>query len=585
MRFDQRAFALPLLAVVCCPLLAGQQDKLRALFEEEWNFELRSCPECATFYGYDLYNDKLSDYSADAERARTEDRRRFLARFQAIDPAGLPAVDGLSRKLMIRALEEQIEGAGFKPWEMPIHQMGGPPLSAAGLVASTPFRNVADYEHYLARLQQIPRMTGQVIANIRQGMQDKLTPPRYLLTIVAAQAANLASTPDDRSPFTAPLRSFPPAIGKADRARLQAAILDAVHTRVSPAYQRFSEFVKREYVPQGRTDPGVWSLPDGAERYRFAVRQMTTTGMTPDEIHQIGLEQIAAIESEMLVLARKLGFTSVEALNAHIKSDRKLYATSGSQLLGLYKKYSDQMKPQLPKLFGRLPKTPLMVVPMEAYRAPNEVPADYSPGSEDGSRPGRINVNEYAPEKRLLLNVEAIAYHEGIPGHHLQFSIAHELQGVPAFRKHAEYTAFSEGWALYSEVLGKEIGFYQDPYSEYGRLENEMWRAIRLVVDTGVHSKHWSREQMVALFHKYTAMDEPNVQTEVDRYIAWPGQALAYKVGQLEILKARQEARQKLGPKFDLRAFHDAVLENGALPMDVLQAQIAEWIARRSSAN
>ena len=243
------------------------------------------------------------------------------------------------------------------------------------------------------------------------------------------------------------------------------------------------------------------------------------------------------------------------------------------------------MQTQLPKLFGRLPKAPLAVVPMEAFRSPTAVPADYTDGSEDGSRPGRINVNEYAPEKRLLLNVEAIAYHEGVPGHHLQLSIAQELRGVPAFRRHADYTAFVEGWALYSEALGKEAGFYEDPYSDYGRLENEMWRAIRLVVDTGVHWKRWSRNQMVEVFHKYTAMDESNVQTEVDRYIAWPAQALAYKIGQLEILKAREQARRKLGPNLDLRAFHDAVLGTGALPMDVLRAQLADWIGRQAPAN
>ena len=309
---------------------------------------------------------------------------------------------------------------------------------------------------------------------------------------------------------------------------------------------------------------------------------MTTTELTPDQIHEIGLKELRQTVAEMLELAHKFGFNDLASFNQHIKDDRKLYGTSGKQLLDLYQKYVDDMKPDLPKLFGRLPKANLVAIPMEAARAKNGVPADYTNGTPDGSRPGHINVNEWDPEHRLLLNVEAIAYHEGIPGHHLQISLAQELSDLPAFRQHAGYTAFVEGWAFYSERLGKEVGRYQDPYSEYGRLENEMWRDIRLVVDTGVHAKHWSRDQMVDYFHHYTAMDEPNIQTEVDRYIGWPAQALAYKLGQLEILRLREEARQKLGEKFDLRAFHDEVLDSGPLPLNVLHSQVEAWIAEQA---
>jgi len=304
----------------------------------------------------------------------------------------------------------------------------------------------------------------------------------------------------------------------------------------------------------------------------------TTTNLTPEQIHELGLKQIDEIEAEMFAIAHQLGFKDIAALNEHIKTDRSFYATSGQQVLDLYTDYVNAMEPELPKLFGRLPKSKLAVIPMEASRAKDSVPADYTDGAPDGSRPGHINVNEYDPEHRLTLNIEAIAYHEGIPGHHLQISIAQELQNLPDFRRNADYTAFVEGWALYSERLGREVGRYQDPYSNYGRLENEMWRAIRLVVDTGVHDKHWSRDQMVAYFHRYTAMDEPNIQTEVDRYIAWPGQALAYKLGQLEILKLREQAHQQLGDKFDLRAFHDEILANGALPLDVLDSEVSAWI-------
>jgi uncharacterized protein (DUF885 family) len=360
-------------------------------------------------------------------------------------------------------------------------------------------------------------------------------------------------------------------------------VLAAIQGEVLPAYKRFAAFVRDDYAPHGRTEPGVWALPDGAERYRFQIRRMTTTDLTAGEIHQIGLKQLADTEAEMLALAHKLGFNDLASLNEHIKNDRKFYATSGQQVLDLYTRYTRQMEAQLPKLFGRLPQNKLEVIPMDQFRAKNAVPADYNAGAQDGSRPGHINVNEWDPEHRLTLNIEAIAYHEGVPGHHLQISIAQELRDLPPFRKNGEYTAFVEGWALYSERLGKEIGFYEDPYSDYGRLENEMWRAIRLVIDTGVHEKHWSREQMVEYFHRYTAMDEPNVQSEVDRYIAWPGQALAYKLGQLEILRLREEARQKLGANFDLRAFHDEVVGSGPLPLGVLHSRVESWIGAQQA--
>ncbi|MFY9980656.1 MAG: DUF885 domain-containing protein, partial [Candidatus Sulfotelmatobacter sp.] len=485
----------------------------------------------------------------------------------------------LSLSLMVRKLRQEIEGAQFKPWEMPVNQYSGPHTELIELVSVTPFDDAHDYENYISRLHKVPQAFDQVIANMRQGMHDHLMPPRLLLEKAAAQAHEIANTKAEAGPFVKPTENFPPAISAAEQARLRAEVLEAVNHDVIPAYHKLADFLRDEYAPQGRTDPGIWALPDGDARYRFAVREMTTTNLTPDQIHELGLKQIDETETEMLALAHKLGYSDLASLNDHIKKDRQLYATSGQQLIDLYSKYAEQMEGQLPKLFGRLPRNKLIIVPMDPFRAKNSVPADYTPGAPDASRPGRINVNEYDPEHRLLLNVEAIAYHEGVPGHHLQFSIAQELPDLPPFRRHGEYTAFTEGWALYSERLGKEIGFYQDPYSDYGRLENEMWRAIRLVVDTGVHSKHWTRDQMVEYFHRYTAMDEPNVQTEVDRYIAWPAQALAYKLGQLEILKLREEAKTRLGPKFDLRAFHDEIVGNGPLPLDVLDQQVEAWIA------
>jgi uncharacterized protein (DUF885 family) len=358
-------------------------------------------------------------------------------------------------------------------------------------------------------------------------------------------------------------------------------VLKSIQTEINPAYAKFAAFVKSDYAPKGRTALGANSLPNGDARYQHYIHQLTTTNLTPDVIHQMGLKQVDEIEAQLLAIAKQQGYNDLKSFKDHIRQDPKLHGTSGQEVLDLYQHYTDQMYTKLPELFGRLPKAKLVVVPMETYRQPSSPPADYSPGLPDGSRPGRINVNEYEPEKRLLLNLEAIAYHEGVPGHHLEFSISSELTGIPPFRKFNYLPAYNEGWALYTERLGKEVGFYQDPYSEYGRLENEMWRSIRLVVDTGVHSMHWTREQMVDYFHKYTAMDEPNVQTEVDRYIAWPAQALSYKLGQMEIVSLREQAKKELGPKFDIKSFHDEILSAGPLPLDVLHARVIAWIAKQ----
>jgi len=562
--------------------VAARTQQLHSLFEEIWQYELRINPELATSVGDNRYNDRLSDRSLEFQRTTLEEEKKYLAKFQAIKADGLSPQDVTSLELMIRGIKQDIEGAQFKSWEMPVNQMGGPHLETIDLISLMPFAAVKDYENYLSRLHQIAGMLGQVTSNMRQGMKDHLMPPKYLLQKVAVQVQEVASKNGEDSPFAKPIKDFPASISATDQQRLRSAAIGTINKEIVPAYQRFEKFVREEYVPQGRTDPGVWALPDGEARYRYNIRHITTTDLSPEQIHQIGVEQLKKTEAEMLTLAKKLGFNDLASLNEHIKKDRQYYATSGQQLVDLYTKYSRQMEAKLPNLFGRLPKNKLEIISMDSFRAKNAVPADYTQGASDGSRPGHINVNEYAPDSRLLLNVEAIAYHEGVPGHHLQISIAQELTDLPAFRRNGDYTAFIEGWALYAERLGKEIGFYEDAYSDYGRLENEMWRDIRLVIDTGVHEKHWSRDQMVDYFHRYTAMDEPNVQTEVDRYIAWPGQALAYKLGQLDILRLRQEASEKLGKKFDLKAFHDEVLGNGPLPLDVLDAHVAAWITAQS---
>jgi uncharacterized protein (DUF885 family) len=561
-----------------------RRAQLSNALREDWEYQLRVHPELATHTGDNRYNDRLSEYSPKSFADDLQHSQETLARIEAIDASDFPESEKLNKALMVRSLREEIESAKFKEWEMPATQFYGPHLGYAGLASETPFRSAKDYEDYLSRLHQLPRVFDQVTEDMRLGMRDHLMPPKYLLEKVAMQAQKIADEAPDTSSFSQPLLKFPKEISEAEQKRLRDGILATVKNEVSPAYAKFAAFVRTEYAPKGRTELGVWALPEGDARYRFAVRTMTTTELSPEEIHQLGLKQVSEIEGDMLAIARQQGFSDLKTFNEHIRNDRALYATSGQQLLDLYQHYADQMYGKLPQLFGRLPKNKLVVVPMETYRSADSVPADYSIGAGDNSLPGRINVNEYDPPKRLLLNVEAIAYHEGVPGHHLQFSIANELTDLPAFRKFGVYyNAYSEGWAFYSERLGKEVGFYQDPYSDYGRLENEMWRSVRLVVDTGAHYKHWTREQMVDFFRQHTAMDEQNIQTEVDRYIAWPGQALSYKLGQMKILELRERARHELGSHFDIRTFHDAVLDQGGLPLDVLEDKVNRWISSEKS--
>jgi uncharacterized protein (DUF885 family) len=464
------ALVVPLFAQAAEQTLEARRAELNRLLADQWEYTLRTQPELATQVGDDRYNDRLSDFSDKAIADDLEHTRQALARFEAIDVTGFPEQEKLNHALMLRSLRETLDAAPFKDWEMPATQFGGIHLGYASLAFDSPFRNVKDYEDYLSRLRRIPRVLDQAMAHMRDGLRDHRMPPKYLLEKVSSQAQQIADDPLEKSPFTEPLRKFPDSISEKDRKQLSEAIESAVKNSVAPAYEKFAKFVREDYAPHGRLDPGVWALPDGEARYRFAVRHQTTTDFTADQIHQLGLKSVAEIESQMLSIARAQGFNDLKLFNEHIRQDPKLHAKSGQQLLDLYTQYRDQMYGKLPQLFGRLPKNKLDVVPMESFRSAESVPADYSLGAGDGSRPGRINVNEYAPEKRLLLNVEAIAYHEGVPGHHLQFSIAQELTGLPPFRKYdLDLNAYTEGWAFYSERLGKEVGFYQDPYSDYGR--------------------------------------------------------------------------------------------------------------------
>ena len=552
---------------------------LNALFHDYWEANLEHSPEFASQIGDKRYNDKITDYSVKAENAWLEEEQNFLLRLAAIDPTGLSDQDKTSRDLLLRELADDEEAAAYKEWEMPINQMSGIHTTYPRLVAQLSFTSVKDYDDWIARLRALPHAFDQVMANMAIGMDDQRVPPKFLLEKVLDQVKELAVQKPEDSPLALPLKSFPPSIPPAEQERIKDETLAVLAKQVLPSYTRFARFLEVSYVPAGRTEPGIWALPDGAKYYQFRIRQSTTTDLTADQVHQIGLAEVKKDEAAMLALAQQLGFKDLASFRASVKSNPRLHPASREALLGAYQGYLSAMQAKLPELFGRLPKAKFEVAPVPEFLEKTSAPAYYEGGTPDGSRPGRLFIDLYNAPERNLYAVESIAYHEGLPGHHLQISIAHELEGVPEFRKFDGYMAYQEGWGLYAERLGKDVGFYQDPYSDYGRLEADIWRAIRLVVDTGVHSQHWTRQQMVDYFHEHSNIDDPSIQAEVDRYIAWPGQALAYKIGQLKILELRDKAKAALGPKFDIRAFHDHVLDAGALPLDVLSTRIDAWIA------
>ena len=568
------------------PAVSGvdaRRDALKKLLADEWEYELRESPMAATFYGDYRYNDKLDDFSAAATLRQQQAMRGFLARLDAIDATGFPEQEQLNKSLLARKLRQSIADIDLKTYEMPIDQFNGLHLALAQFPSAVPTDSTKHYNDYLARLHQVPRVIDQVIAVARLGQKDNLMPPRFLLEEAAKQCDAIAAAAGESSAFAAPLQKFTDAVPSADQKRLRQAILQAVDTEARPAYARLARFIHQEYAPHGRTAPGIWSLPDGDARYRNAIREYTTTDMTPQQVYDLGMDQVKQTEAEMDVLARQQGYDGWKAYAHEILNNPKYFATSREQVLDTYKRYVAQMQPKLPQLFGLLPKAPLIVVPVESYREKEAPEAEYFQATPDGSRPGKVYVNTGDFEHRELPEMESTAYHEGIPGHHMQLSIQQELPGLPPFRQHAGYNAYVEGWALYAERLGKEIGFYQDPASDFERLANELLRAARLVEDTGVHYKRWSREQMVQFFQDNSLETGDDLQAEVDRYISWPAQALSYKIGQLKILELRKRAQDRLGEKFDIRAFHDEILNGGALPLDVLDKRVNEWIASSES--
>ena len=558
--------------------IAERLAEQNALFDEQYESDLNNSPERATAYGDYRYNDQLDDYSLAFIRRRHDINESFLKRIQAISTADFPGQDQLSHDLLIRVLEQRLTDYDLKEYEMPINTQGGIHTNLADLPLAVPLDSVKHYEDYIARLRQIPRALGQMTEVLRAGMKDKLMPVRFIAEKIPAQCDGIIAA----DPFLEPTKKYPASISPEDQKRLTQEITDAVNHEVLPAYKTFAEFTRNEYAPQGRTKLSIMSLPDGPKRYDNDIYARTTTHMTAEEIHQLGLREIDRIEAQMTAIAKKEGFADLASFRASLKTNPKYIPTSSDQILDDFRRYITQMEPKLPQLFTLLPKSPVTVEAIPAFQA--AAMTHYMTGTPDGKRPGRVVVSTSDFAHRSLIDDESTAYHEGIPGHHMQLSVQQQLRGLPKFRLHGlGFNAYIEGWALYAEQLGKDVGFYQDPVSDYGRLSSELFRAVRLVVDTGIHAKGWSRDQVVDFFRKSGAVDEPTIQSETDRYISWPAQALSYKLGQLKFRELRERAQKELGPKFDLREFHDEMLDGGTLPLDMLDARTNQWIAEQKA--
>ena len=547
-----------------------------ALFNEAWENTLKLSPTLATAVGDYRYNSKLGDNSLASIVQRHQLDQAFLMRIQTISPKGFSEDDRTSHDLFLRQLKERVEDFDLKAYEMPINAQGGIHTSLADLPLSSPFDSVKHYEDYIARLHQIPTALTQTEEVLRAGVRDHLMIVKFLAEKIPAQCTGIITA----DPFLIPLKKFPATFSEADKKRLTDSITTTVSTEVLPAYKQFAAFITADYAPHGRAELSIESLPEGKRRYQAAIRQLTTTSLPASQIHQIGLDEYDRIVGEMTTLAKSAGYKDLATFRDHIESDPRYAVHSEQQIVDDFAAYIAQMRPKLPQLFTVIPPAPVTVEAIPAFQA--AAATHYQTGTPDGKRPGRVSVAVADYEKRSLINDEAVAYHEGIPGHHMQLSVQQGLKGLPEFRKHGGNSAYTEGWALYAEQLGKEVGFYQDPGSDYGRLRSELFRAVRLVVDTGIHDQNWTRDQVVDFMRKSHAIDEPTIQSETDRYISWPAQALSYKLGQLKFRELRARATKELGPKFDLRAFHDEMLSGGSLPLDVLDARTDRWIKVKS---
>ena len=554
--------------------------KLHALFDEDWQWGLQQYPESATLLGDNRYNDWMTDYSIEAIERRKAHEREMLDRVQKTDRSQLNGQDVISYDLFLRDKKLNVEGGRFPTEYMPIDQMNGVQISFGQLAGSTPFRSAKDYDDYVARLAAFSRQIDQLIGLMKRGIETRWLPPAVPLRSVPAQIEGQIADDPTKSPLFKPFARFPQDVSASERARLVDSGKKVVAGSLTPALKKLAAFFKEVYLPACRKDIGASSLPDGEAFYQYAIRRHTTTNLTAKEIHDIGKREVARIHKEMEAIVQQAGFKgSFQEFLTFLRTDPRFYYAKPDELVAGYSHIAKQADGKLPELFAELPRTPYGVKVIPDYEAPAQTTAYYQPGAADGSRAGFYMINTYKLDTRPKYEMEALTLHESVPGHHLQIARSQEQKGLPDFRRNAGYTAYVEGWGLYAESLGPEMGFYADPYSKFGQLTYEMWRACRLVVDTGMHAFGWSRQQAIDFMKENTAKTENDIIVEIDRYIVWPGQALAYKMGELKIKELRARASTELGARFDVRRFHNAVLDDGPLPLDLLESRINAWIA------
>lgn len=554
-------------------------EQLKELFREYDEYNKRSYPEGATYEGDHRYDDLLYDNSEAAWIAGNDSTRSFLNRLLAIDYTALGNDNKLNYDLFKSSLEDNIEDAKFKSYYMPMGQQWGIHINFPQIVFVQPTSTYEEYQKYFKRLKAFQKQVDNNILNIRKGIAAGIVPPVFIMEQTLPQMENIINVKTEESVFYSPvIKDY--KLSKAEKEIVKKELREIIENDVIPAFQKLYDFVKYEYIPVCRTDAGVWSLPDGRERYENSIKDYTTLKFTADEIHNTGLSEVARIHLLMESVKDSIGFNgTLDEFNKYLKTDEKFYFKNKEDLINGFREILAKVDTTLPRFFGKLPEAKYDLREMEEFRAASAPSAYYYSAPEDRSRPGYFYVNTYNLSARPKYTMTSLAMHEAVPGHHLQISLAQEQKDLPKFRRDLGVTAFVEGWGLYSESLGYESGMYDDLYQRYGALTFEMWRACRLVVDTGIHDKQWTREEALAYMKKYTPTSDQDLQSEIDRYISWPGQALAYKTGELKIKELRKKAEENLGDNFNLKAFHDTVLMNGAIPLPLLEKIVDEWIA------
>ena len=576
----QRVILLMSLVLFAGSAVADDRETLHKLFEDEWQWQLRDLPEGATSIGDRRYDDRLADRSAAAWTKRRGHARELLTRIEAIDRSKLSADDQLNYDLFLYQARSTVEQSRFPVELTPVDQMTGIHMLLGELAQQIPRDTVKDYENFIARLRAYPRAVDDTIALLRRGAESGVTPPRVILRDVADLIANQLVDDPAKSPIYE-LAFANMRVGEQERLRKEA--LDAIRTDVLPAIRKLHAFWKDEYYPKTRQAIAWTSVPQGKEWYAYLVKLHTTTDLTPEQIHELGLSEVKRIRGEMEKVKGEAKFEGTLAeFFTFLRTDPRFYYDTREGLLVAYRDITKRIDPELTRLFGKLPRLPYGVVPIPAYSEKTNTTAYYNGGSPEANRPGYYYVNLYDLKSRPKWEMEALSLHESVPGHHLQIALAQELENVPKFRRFGGFNAYVEGWGLYAESLGPELGMYTDPYSKFGQLTYEMWRAVRLVVDTGMHAKGWTRQQAIDFFVANSSKPLHDIEVEIDRYLTWPGQALGYKIGELKIKELRARAERTLGPKFDVRAFHDTVLGAGPLPLSLLETRVNAWIGERS---